>query len=292
VRNAPIPITPGAKRITHRIAIQTNEANPLTLSNDTISRITELADYYAYDDGSAESTVNLPALSTGPASFLAYRIDLNRPDQVRGIRLYPAPMGASRAITVNVWDQDPTTNLPTATPKASQTFTVPASLPAGQAFVDVNFAQPVAVSGTFYVGYGQASLGFFILFGIDLNTAPPENYLLTNSNGAWTFTSTIPAGAPMIRPLMGSSIVTATASPGLAATISIYPNPSAGLVRVEGRYARATVVDAVGRVVWTQATAQAGQAELDLQSLPPGIYIVRFTMANGHVITKRLALNQ
>jgi hypothetical protein len=292
VRTTPPPNTPEAKRITHRIAIQTNEVNPRTLSNDTISRTTELADYYAYDDGTAEATVNLPALSTGPASYLAYRIDLNRPDRVRSVRLYAAPMSASRVITVNVWDHDPVTNFPTAAPKASQTFTIPAALPEGQAFVDVAFPQPVSVSGTFYVGYGQASLGFFIPFGIDLNSVPPENYLLTNNTNAWSFTSTIPTGAPMMRPIMTGSIVTANTAPNLAASISIYPNPSAGVVRVHGRYARANVLDAVGRVVWTQAAAQAGQAELDLQKLPPGVYLVRFTLSNGQVVTKRLALNQ
>jgi hypothetical protein len=292
VRITPLPITPEAKRVTHRIAIQTNETNPRTLSNDTISRTTELADYYAYDDGTAEATVNLPALSTGPASYFAYRIDLNRPDRVRSVRLYAAPMNASRVITVNVWDHDPTTNFPTTTPKASQNFTIPATLPAGQEYVDVAFAQPVNVNGTFYVGYGQASLGFFIPFGIDLNSVPPENYLLINSANAWSFTVTPVPGAPMMRPLMAGSIVTSNATPNQAATISLYPNPSAGLVRVEGRYARATVLDAVGRVIWTQAAAQSGQAELDLQNLPAGVYLVQFTLVNGQVVTKRLALNQ
>ncbi|QIL77519.1 T9SS type A sorting domain-containing protein [Hymenobacter sp. HDW8] len=291
VRISPLPNTPEAKRITHRIAIQTNETNPLTLSNDTISRITELADYYAYDDGSAEATVSLPALSTGPASYLAYRFDLNRPDRVRSVRIYPSPTGVSRVITMNVWDQDPLTNLPTAEPKASQTFTIPASLPAGQAFVDIAFSQPVNVTGTFYVGYGQASLGFFIPFGIDLNSTVPEGYLLTNAANAWTATSTTPAGAPLIRPVMAGSIITATSNPLLAASISVYPNPSAGLVRVEGRYLRVTVLDAVGRTIWEKADVQTGQSELDLRNLPSGVYMARFLLPQGEVVTKRIALN-
>jgi hypothetical protein len=291
-RLAGLPITPEAKRITHRIAVQTNETNPLTLSNDTISRITELANYYAYDDGSAEATVSLPALSTGPASYLAYRFDLNRADRVRSVRIYPSPTGVSRVITVNVWDQDPTTKLPTTEPKASQTFTIPATLPRGQAFVDIPFAQPVNVSGTFYVGYGQASLGFFIPFGIDLNSTVPEGYLLTNAANAWTITSTTPAGAPLIRPVMTGSTVTAGTDPALAATITVYPNPSAGLVHVQGHYARATVLDALGRTVWRQPEAEAGQSELNLQNLLPGVYLVRFTLPQGQTITKRLALNQ
>ncbi|SMB91972.1 hypothetical protein SAMN00120144_2501 [Hymenobacter roseosalivarius DSM 11622] len=292
VRTAPIPVTPQAKRITHRIAIQTNETNPLTLSNDTISRVTELADYYAYDDGSAEATISLPALSTGPASYLAYRFDLNRPDRVLSVRLYPSPTGVSRAITVNVWDHDPRTNLPTAEPKASQSFTIPATLPPGQAFVDIPFAQPINVSATFYVGYGQASLGFFIPFGIDLNSTAPEGYLLTNAANAWTITSTTPAGAPLMRPVMTGSTVTASADPALAATISIYPNPSAGQVRVQGRYTQAIVLDALGRTVWEQQKNQAGQGELTLQNLPSGVYTIRFTLPGGQTIMKRLALNQ
>ncbi len=75
------------------------------------------------------------------------------------------------------------------------------------------------VSGTFYVGYGQASLGLFVPFGIDLNSVPPENYLLTNARNSWTVTATTPAGAPMIRALMAGSTVTSSANPALAATI-------------------------------------------------------------------------
>ena len=67
----------------------TNETNPLTLPNDTISRLTELSDYYAYDDGTAEASLSLAPASTGPPSYYALRFDLNRPDQVRAIRLYP-----------------------------------------------------------------------------------------------------------------------------------------------------------------------------------------------------------
>jgi hypothetical protein len=192
---------------------------------------------------------------------------------------------------MNVWDRDPQTNLPTAEPKASQTFTIPATLPAGQTFIEIPFQQPVDVNGSFYVGYGQASLGFFIPFGIDLNSTVPEGYLLTNAANAWTVTSTTPAGAPLMRPVMAGSTVTASTNPALAASISVYPNPSAGLVRVQGRYLRVTVLDALGRIAWEQSAAQAGQLELDLRNLPSGVYMARFLLPQGQVITKRLALN-
>ena len=42
---APVPATPAAKQLRQRLVLITNETNPLTLANDTISRLTELSDY-------------------------------------------------------------------------------------------------------------------------------------------------------------------------------------------------------------------------------------------------------
>jgi hypothetical protein len=286
-----IPVSATVKLLRQRITLLSNETNPSTLPNDTISRVTELADYYAYDDGSAEATLSLPTAVTGPATFIATRFALNKPDLVRAIRIYPMATALGRTITVHVWDED--NNQPAATPKASQSVLIPATLPAGQMYVDVSFATPVAVTGQFYAGYGQASTSQNVEFGVDLNNAPPADALFSNQFNTWNSislaTSKSPNGALMLRPLMGTSPITAAAPATLAASYSIFPNPTAdGIVRVEGRYTHATVLDAVGRVVWEQPMAQAGQAELSLRQLLPGLYFVRLTLPSGLVVMKRL----
>ncbi|TGD82583.1 T9SS type A sorting domain-containing protein [Hymenobacter wooponensis] len=295
LQTATVPVSAAPKLLRQRITLLSNETNQLTLPNDTISRVTELADYYAYDDGSAEATLSLPIANTGPATFYATRYDLNTPDVVRAIRLYPMATALGRTVTVAIWEDS--NNQPSATPKATKSFLIPASLPAGQAYVDVSFDAPVAVTGRFYAGYGQASSSQFVEIGVDLNNAPPANYFFINIFNAWNSislaTAKSPNGALMLRPLMGASPITATASATLAASYSVYPNPTTdGLVRVEGRYARATVLDALGRTVWEQPTAQAGQALLSLPHLLPGVYFVQLTLATGVTVTKRLVREQ
>lgn len=295
VRPASVPLTSTPKFLRQRITLATNENNALTQSNDTISRVTELGTYFAYDDGTAETSVSLPPASTGPVSYLAQRFDLNQPDQIRAIRLYLVPSTAGgRTISLNLWDDDGT-GKPAATPKATKSFTTPASLPGGPAFVEISFDAPVPVSSRFYVGYGEAATQNNVAFGFDLNNAPPAGYLLLNALGTWstlsTATATRPAGALMLRPVTGSTI-TGTAAPAeVAAAYQLYPNPTPdGRVRVQGRYARATALDALGRVVWEQPAAEQGQPELTLPPLPAGVYFVRLALPDGQLVTKRLSV--
>ncbi|WP_143436631.1 T9SS type A sorting domain-containing protein [Hymenobacter crusticola] len=285
VRSIPLPISDAGKRVRHTITLLTNESNPQTLPNDTISRITELTDYYAYDDGTPEAMATNSALS-----YLVYRFDLNKADQVKGLRLYmlPSPTATSRVLTIGIWDEKD--GKPSGVAKATQAYTVPASPPAN--YVDVNFPAPVPVSGSFYIGY--AASGNFLQAGLDYNSTVPANYTLisqgpvTATSNNWS-ASTL-QGAIMMRPVLTNSIVTGTADPATAATFSVYPNPSAGLVHVQGTYRRATVLDAVGRTAWVQPTAQAGQKSLDLSALPAGVYVIQLTLPNGLLVTKRLIL--
>ena len=299
LRTAPLPLTAEPKRIRHQLTLQTNETNPRTLPNDTISRTTELANYYAYDDGTAEGTFQVSRGSTGPASYFVYRIDLNKPDQVQGLRMFPlpSPTATSQGLVVAVWADDATTpGQPAATPLATRGYTVPA----GQTSVDVNFPAPVPVSGTFYIGYAPNSQ--YLQFGADFNSPVPAGYLLSSSGAApqVTWTDVTAAAAfqrqpftPMMRPLMTNGVATPTTSAMVAAALSLYPNPSAGLVRVQGRYRAAVVLDALGRVAWQQPVAQAGQPTLDLHALPAGLYLVRLTLPDGTTtVTKRLVITR
>ncbi|UYZ64753.1 T9SS type A sorting domain-containing protein [Hymenobacter weizhouensis] len=289
---AAVPTTATPKVLRQRITLLTNETNPLTLPNDTITRLTELSDYYAYDDGTPEATITLPPTSTGPPSYLALGFDLNQPDQVRAIRLYLVSAAAGRTITVNVWDD--ANGQPAATPKATQAVTIPANLPAGQ-FLEVAFRQPVPVSGRFYAGFGEAPTQQNVELGFDLNNATPVGSLFVNSLGAWsvvrTASATSPEGSMLLRPVLGST--TTSVAPGANTTAGplLYPNPTPdGRVQVRGSYVHATVLDVRGRVVWTQPSAQAGQPTLELPRLAAGAYFVRLRLPDGRQATKPLLI--
>ncbi|MDF7810672.1 T9SS type A sorting domain-containing protein [Hymenobacter sp. YC55] len=292
-----LPNTAEAKTIRHRITLVSNEVNPLTLPNDTISRVTELSDYYAYDDGTAEARLSIPPYDQPGNRFYALRFEVNRPDQVRSIRIRPSyPQAAGRQITVNIWDADPMMNgQPMATAKASQSVVIPASLPAGQTFLEVVFAAPVPVSGRFYAGYGHGPTGLLVAnaipFGLDLNSPMPADAFWQFTPG-WTQPTAYPPGALMLRPVLTNNVL-AVAPASVAATYSIFPNPNTdGQVQVQGRYAQAVVLDALGRAVWQQPVTERGRSTLDLSTLPAGVYLVQLTRADNLTVTKRLVLTK
>ena len=306
VRNSPqtgsaasvaVPVTATPKRLRYSLVINTNGLEmPRAMPNDTISRDVELNNYFAYDDGTAEAYTQINSYSTGLPAALAYRFNLNQPDHVGGLRLYPVYTASdvnSRPVTISVWADD--AGKPGATPIASKTGTLPGTAPAagGLPYVEITFDQPVPVSGVFYVGYSQPSVGRDLHYGKDMNSSYPASALWSRSNtGVWdSVRFFLRRGAFMMRPVMTNNVTTATASAREAAAYSIYPNPAHGTVRVDGpAFARATLLDALGRTVWEQPAAQAGQASLPLPTLPAGVYTVRLLLADGRTVGRRLML--
>ncbi|MBH8559034.1 T9SS type A sorting domain-containing protein [Hymenobacter negativus] len=304
------PATPDAKRLRYTMALNSQEQNPLTLPNDTIYRDVELANYYAYDDGTAESFTNLLPYPTGQQSAFAYRFDLNQPDYVRGLRLYPVYPGSTaaagnrtfdfdaRPVTISVWGD--LNGRPDPTPRASKTATIPAAanIPAGWQYYQIDFDQPVPVSGIFYVGFSQpsTSAGRILPYGLDLNSSFPAQHLVRRDNaGVWDTTNFASGrGALMMRPVMTNNVATATTAGRAAAAYSLYPNPAGhahGTVSIAGPgFERAALLDAMGRVVWEQPAAQAGNTTLPLPALPAGLYTVRLTLADGRTIGRKLVL--
>ncbi len=72
--------------------------------------------------------------------------------------------------------------------------------------------------------------------------------------------------------------------------VSVYPNPSAtGIFAVRGAAgATATVVDALGRIVWAGKLDNAPEARLSLATEAAGLYALRLTWPDGRALTKRL----
>lgn len=294
----PLFATATPKTLRYTLALNSQETIPRTLANDTIFRVVELNNYYAYDDGTAENITQLIPYSSGVASAFAYRFDLNQPDYVRALRLYPvftASDAAARPVTISVWDD--IAGQPAAQPRASKTVTIPNPLPPGGQYYEITFDAPVRVTGTFYAGYSQPSQGRDLHYGLDLNSTFPARHLWRRDNtGAWDTVNFVPRGqsprgALMMRPVLINNVATASAAAREAATYGLYPNPAHSSVAIAGPpFARATLLDAIGRTVWVQPATQAGQPTLALPPLPPGSYTVRLTLADGHTVGKRLLL--
>ncbi|RZK60859.1 MAG: T9SS type A sorting domain-containing protein, partial [Hymenobacter sp.] len=302
---APLPTTAVAKRLRYQLALQTNETNPLTLPNDTTRRDVELADYYAYDDGSAEYILGLVASNTNPTSYVALAYTASQPDYVKSLRVAPVfnntpgnDNNQPRTIIVAVWDDN--NGKPANLPKATITGTLTNPTASGQAFQEITFATPVPVAGRFYVGYGQPSTGQFLNYGLDLNNQLPANALFSNTLGAaindpWRAVTLTTPGAPMFRPVLTQTLLATRAQQALSAAFTLYPNPapSGTTVVVEGpAFRQAALLDVLGRPVWRQPAAEAGQATLHLpSSLPGGVYLVQLALPDGNTATRRLVVD-
>jgi hypothetical protein len=302
-RTAAPPAAGTTRRYRYTLALQTNETNPLTLPNDSTYRDLELADYYAFDDGTAESFLTLPAQSTGPVTYFAYPIVAAKNDQVKAIRLAPIfnniPLAQggenyqNRSVMVAVWADD--NGKPGATPLATQTGVLTNTLlAAGPVFVDVTFSTPVPVSGRFYIGYGQASGGQFLPYGFDLNNPSTAPQLFYSQQNTWSQPTLSTPGTIMMRAVMNNNILATQAQQATNAQFSLYPNPAptGTTVAVSGpAFRRAAVLDVLGRPVWQQPAAEAGQPTLRLPaSLAAGVYLVQLTLADGSIATRRLAV--
>lgn len=303
-RTAPLPAATATRRYRYSLALQTNETNPLTLPNDSTYRDLELADYYAFDDGTAESSLALQALPSGPATYYAYPIVAAKNDQVKAIRLAPIFNNISlagggdnyqnRPVTVAVWADN--NGRPAATPLATQTGVLTnSSLASGPVFMDVTFSKPVAVSGRFYIGYGQAASGQFLPYGFDLNNpgTAPQLFLYTQ-NSEWVAATVSTPGTIMMRAVMNNNALATQAQQAANAQFSLYPNPAptGTTVAVSGpAFRRAAVLDVLGRPVWQQSAAEAGRPTLRLPaSLAAGVYLVQLTLPDGSIATRRLAV--
>lgn len=305
---AALPTSTATRRFRYQLLLQTNETNPLTLANDSVSRDLELADYYAYDDGTAEAAFSLVARSTGPTSYFAYALDLNRTDAVRSVRLAPifnnvatAAGGENfqnRSVTVAVWADD--NGKPAATPLATKTGVLLNPLATANAgkqlpvFQEIAFDQPVAVSGRCYVGYGQVAGGQFLNYGYDLNNAAPASAVFQQADNTWSALTLPLPGAVLLRPVMNNSVLATRAAQALSAQFDLYPNPNplGATVQVTGpAFQQAALLDVLGRPVWQQPAAEAGQPLLRLPAaLAAGVYLVRLTLPDGSVATRRLTV--
>ncbi len=264
-------------------------AFPASFDNDVISRKTVFGDYYAYDDGTAES--NVKAQNTG--TQVAVKYTLNKADTLKAIR-FNIPHVAGDA-TLQLFNIYVYTDL-NAAPVYEATFQSPVYVNDFENDTLQGFATYVLEdaggndtplflpAGDFYVGWQQfTATSTPIPVGFDKNNPEAGQYNFFNSGGGWSpFPATI-QGAVMIRPVVGDAIVFNTSTEDLtqAEGLSIFPNPSRHEIRfqVEGGYKSAMIFDALGRNVLTTNSTE----NINISSLANGLYFIHLIQDNNQV---------
>jgi len=290
-----VPNTPDYKTLTQTLLVTTGEPSPSTRYNDVMQRVTELRDYYAYDDGTAET--DFPYAPSIPTS-IASGFTATTTDQVAAVAFYfPGYTRTGQTLFATVWADDPQNpGQPAPMPLARIPFPIPPEnvlLPLGRMF-PVWLPQPIPVNGRFYVGYDMPSNASQppVNLGVDLNNGRlgTRQLFIKESTGSWRTLTDVP-GALMVRAVMNNNGLL-----GLPETArpepSVYPNPvsmAEGAVRLEGAFTGATLLDALGRPV---RTVEANAPTLEVLGLSAGVYVLRFRAADGRSYVRRLVITQ
>ncbi len=255
--------------------------------NDTISAVAELADYYAYDDGTAEFGVRMnQRLGRTVVRFVS-----QTPDTLGGVRMAMVPFRKDvdgQGFTIQVYNNKEG--------KPDQVM-YQKSFPVRygetrNAFTTFEFGEGVAITDTFYVGWLQISEDALAV-GFDRNSQLGSPQIFSNLSTDWSSNTTL-QGSVMIRPFFGgkaSGIVTAAEPPPPVLSVSVFPNPSQGTIRWDNEsIRRIEVFSTLGVRVRTIQPAE-GEHEATLDELPDGVYILRLS-DGARVVSQKVLLKK
>lgn len=282
-RPSPLPTSFSGRRAVLRTTfdvLTTDDQNPSIPTvdlrrNDTLSVVTVLDNYFAYDDGTAESGLQINQRQ-GRA---ALRFIASQPDVLAGVQLCLVPFLTDltgRNFVVSVWDNQNGRPGRALYQKAFQ-VRYPTTR---NGFVDFKFDYGVAVKDTFYVGWTQLGEDGFLALGYDRNS-PFGRQVFVNLSTVWD-AANLP-GVPMLRPLTGGDAnAPITSAPEPAAVMQVYPNPSSWLLNWDNpAIIQIDVFDTGGRLRHSFQPSP-DQRQTDLSSLPAGLYLIR--MSDGRQV--------
>ena len=247
--------------------------------NDTCTFEQKFKNYYAYDDGTAEAGYSILSTMTIPEAYFAMRFTLAQPDTLRAVRMWFNSVlddANFEEFTLMVWSDNG--NRP-GNVLYEQQHQLPSHANNFTDFVTYRLDEPVAIEGTFYVGFYQ-NHSVQLNLGFDQNTDSRENFLYMTSN-VWC--EPFLKGTPMVRPVVGAPIpvpesIASTENSG----IQVYPNPATTTLTVvfpaQCTMDSYRIFDAFGRMVDSRRT---NENILNISNLTPGLYILQLMDNTG-----------
>lgn len=243
--------------------------------NDITNGIQYFANYYSYDDGSAEAAYG----PTGAQARLAIKYTAYESDSLIGVRMHFVPSVndvSNKLFLLSVWDDN-------AGEPGTVLYEDEAFFPRQPMYADGqnNFityyfkdTMKVGVGETFYVGWRQFDADRLNI-GLDRNLDNKDKTFYSVDNGFSWSTSTF-EGSVMIHPIFSTALDAELALPEVNSKevdVQIYPNPTRDKIRIEltgAQYAGAKVFGMDGRMVLCSS-----QELLDLSNLNSGVYYIR-----------------
>jgi hypothetical protein len=287
----PIPVNRSLKAIKLKYKfnlITTDDQNPTIPSinlrrNDTISGRTDLSDYYAYDDGSAEYGVQV----NQRLARAAVRFSLAESDTLSGVRMSVVPFNkdiSGQSFTIQILSNK---NGKPDQVLAQRGFTAKYAAER-DSLIQYDFSTPVALKDTFYVGWIQVdeqplSIGF------DRNSLLGKDNAFFNLGTGWTQETSL-NGSIMIRPYMGGKAAeTITGTEPITDKQSyFFPNPNKGILNWDNNWVKKVDIYSVQGNLMQTINPENGSQSAPVTGLPDGMYVLKATGGKRSFVQKML----
>lgn len=278
--------------ITHTL---TPDPNPLFRSNDIIRYMQVFSNYYAYDNGTAETGIGI----NGAGSY-AVLFKLNITDTLRGMQIYFNPIvgGTNQTIDLNVWND--------AAGKPGQIIKTlggvsPIYTNALNEFNSYWFDEPLVIEPSvfpgliFYIGWTQTSVDNLNV-GFDRYKDSHTKRFFTDKD-EWQMSSEINYGSLLLRPIVGDANPLGVEKPSVVEHLSIQPNPVTDgnlIITVPEKWTD----NSINNLIISIISATGGRVisetffnPVNVSSLTPGFYMVILTdKKNGRKATSKLII--
>ena len=259
-------------------------------NNDTIQQNLNFHNFYAYDDGSAESGYGIYGEGTSNA-MVAYKFNNYVADSIKGVMVYfnrTVNDGNETSFKLTIWDDNNGKPGNIIAQRAGTRTLYSDSL---NQFTIYRITPTLLPEGTFYVGWVQV-YECMMNVGFDLSNNNSDKIFLNLGSG-WTNTKF--EGSLMIRPILGNMHQWPTniiCNDNKTSSFTLYPNPASNSINLKFAGDQAPVmvqiISTSGQVVLQTSTTQ----QVNIQSLTNGLYIVKALMLTGNTATQKLLINR
>lgn len=254
-----------------KINVATSSTNVYDI-NDTTYFQQEFRNYYAYDDGSAETGYGFEVYN----AELAYKFEAYEVDTLAGVLMKFIPSNeniSNNIFLLTIWADD--NGEPGDIIYQDSYFEPHYPIYSGKKesykYYKFNDNQFVPVPKTYYVGWEQIE-NDVLYIGMDLNNDNSDK-IFYNTGGSWVNTSF--PGSLVIRPVYSTGLdgtLNVERESSIEQNISIYPNPTNNIVNISGvtDMDKIEIRDLSSRVVFSSYQT----SWVSVKDFSKGIYIV------------------